>query len=647
MNLTHILLHRYEFEEHALWCILPRRRRCQFRPEASSVGLYRSLTVLAMLGSLRSLIGLMNQDDRRQASLMFVLMLATALSEVAGVASIMPFLAVLSNPTLIDSNLYLRAIYESLAFATRDSFLMALGAAFFAVLICSLLLKGFSAYVQFKFSFGLSVSWSVRLVRAYLKQGYAWFLQKNSSDLATTVLSEVDVVVSGALLPGMQALAQGIVAVSLMLLLISIDPVLAVSVGVVFGGGFAGISSYFRLSLERASAKRYRANRERYRVIQEGFGGVKDIKLGGLELATVQRFSAPSDERMAWNLRVAMIEQLPSLAMQALLFGGMLLVIMYLISRRGSFQEAIPIVGLYAFAGYRLLPAVQRVYEGITKIQSSRSSIEAIGAEIRALEIPGHSINEIELLGPPLQLKKTLNLEEVYFKYPEASVPALRGVSLQIEAHTSIGLVGPTGSGKTTLVDLLLGLLLPDSGRMLIDGNEVAAGNIRQWQRTVGYVPQQIFLVDDSIAANIAFGCSLDAIDYVAVERAARMADLHSFVTTELENGYNTLVGERGVRLSGGQRQRIGIARALYKNPDVLIMDEATSALDNVTEHVVMDAVRSLKSKKTIVLVAHRLSTVRDCQKIFVMNGGRIVASGNYEELVANNEQFRKLASLG
>ncbi len=227
---------------------------------------------------------------------------------------------------------------------------------------------------------------------------------------------------------------------------------------------------------------------------------------------------------------------------------------------------------------------------------------------------------------------------------PAPSAPRCRGLSLTIPARTTVGIVGGTGAGKTTAVDLLLGLLEPQAGEIRVDGVAVTAGNLRAWQNAIGYVPQQIFLIDDSVSANIAFGQPKRKIDQAAVERAARIAELHDFVTTEMPQGYDTLVGERGVRLSGGQRQRIGIARALYHDPDVLILDEATSALDNLTEKAVMDAVHNLGHAKTIVLIAHRLSTVRDCDTIFMLERGALIAEGSYDELLEHSREFRAMA---
>jgi ABC-type multidrug transport system fused ATPase/permease subunit len=248
---------------------------------------------------------------------------------------------------------------------------------------------------------------------------------------------------------------------------------------------------------------------------------------------------------------------------------------------------------------------------------------------------------------PAVRLRERLALSDVRYAYPTAERGAIDGLTLAIEAHTSVGIVGGTGAGKTTAVDVILGLLRPQQGALVVDGVEVTDATIRGWQKSVGYVPQHIFLTDDTVTANIAFGIEPAEVDMAAVERAAHIAELHNFVLKELPEGYDTTLGERGVRLSGGQRQRIGIARALYHDPDVLVLDEATSALDNLTERAVMDAVHNLGRDKTIIMIAHRLSTVRDCDSIFMLERGQVVAKGSYDDLVESNADFHKLVSGG
>jgi ABC-type multidrug transport system fused ATPase/permease subunit len=291
----------------------------------------------------------------------------------------------------------------------------------------------------------------------------------------------------------------------------------------------------------------------------------------------------------------------------------------------------------------RLLPSLQQIYHSLVSVRGATAILDTITADMAAtpvLPIP-------ETGAQPLTLETALELSNVSFAYAQAERPTLRGVDLVIPARTTVGIVGGTGAGKTTLVDLILGLLTPDAGVIRVDGRPVTPENLRAWQKTLGYVPQTIYLTDDTIAANIAFGVPKDEIDMAAVERAARVAALHDFVLSDLPLGYETFVGERGVRLSGGQRQRIGIARALYRDPTLLILDEATSALDNITERVVMEAVQRIRSDKTIILIAHRLSTVKSCDTIFLMDRGSLLAQGSYDELLAGNETFRRMVSGG
>jgi ABC-type multidrug transport system fused ATPase/permease subunit len=280
----------------------------------------------------------------------------------------------------------------------------------------------------------------------------------------------------------------------------------------------------------------------------------------------------------------------------------------------------------------------------VTNLRYAKPALEVLHRDLSQSQVRGGSAPTQDL-AKPLGLKDRLEISAVSYRYPGSATQALSGVSLSIPALGAVGLVGQTGAGKTTLVDLILGLLKPEAGQLSVDGVLITDANRRAWQKTIGYVPQHIFLADDTIAANIAFGMALRDIDMAEVERAARVANLHDFVVSELEHGYDALIGERGIRLSGGQRQRVGIARALYRDPDLLIMDEGTSALDNLTERAVMEAVNSLSRAKTIILIAHRLTTIRTCDTIYLLEHGRLSASGPYDELTECNERFRAMAA--
>jgi ABC-type multidrug transport system fused ATPase/permease subunit len=287
----------------------------------------------------------------------------------------------------------------------------------------------------------------------------------------------------------------------------------------------------------------------------------------------------------------------------------------------------------------KLAPVLQKLYADFAVVRADKPNLDALYAafmrEMPATQLPAETAET-------LPLRRALELEDVRYTFPESERPALAGLDLRIEANTTVGIVGPTGAGKTTAIDVILGLLQPQSGVMRVDGTPIGPDNVRAWQRSVGYVPQTFFHIDDTVAANIGFGVDRAEIDHAAVERAARIANLHEFVMA-LPQGYDTLIGERGSRLSGGQAQRLAIARALYRDPDVLVFDEATSALDNLTEKAVMEAVQALGRQKTVILVAHRLSTVRRCDNIFFLDGGRVGDVGRYEDLVTANERFRAL----
>jgi len=320
----------------------------------------------------------------------------------------------------------------------------------------------------------------------------------------------------------------------------------------------------------------------------------------------------------------------------------MMLIVLYLMLQGASFADALPVISLYAFAGYRLVPASQQIYSALSQLRIMEPAINALCSEVSALKIT----LAMDAPNSPIILNQSITLNNIHYTYPSADRPALDGINITIPAHKVIGLVGSTGCGKTTTVDLVLGLLESQQGTLCVDGQVINSANIREWQKAIGYVPQQIYLSDDTVASNIAFGIDEDDINQDAVNRAAKIANLHDFVMNDLPNGYQTKVGERGVRLSGGQRQRIGIARALYHNPQVLILDEATSALDNLTELAVMEAINKLRHNITIILIAHRLSTVRECDQIYLMEKGKVIGQGGYDQLRASNKVFEEMTKV-
>lgn len=595
-----------------------------------------------MITLYRKLFDLLDTRERRRFWLLLGLIVVMGLADMVGVAAILPFLSVLADPGVIAENRHLSALYHGLGFSDERAFLVFLGLGVLGVITFNLCVKVVTLYATARFSQMRNHSLSSQLFGGYLGQHFVWFLSRHSADLGKVMLSEVDRVVGMALIPAMRILSQTVSFLFLFGLLLFIDPLVAIGAAVILGGTYGLIFLLVRRLLTRIGHTSAVANAERYRIAQEALGGIKDVKLLGLEKTYLARYLAPS-RRMAESASLSqVIGEMPRHLLEAIAFGGMILLALVLLARgSGQLVEVLPTLGVFAFAGLRMIPAMQQIYLSLTQIRYIGAMLDNVHRD--KVETGAQSLRAMPEV-PVLRLGERLDLVEVSYAYPQAGRSVLRDLSLTIPARTTAGIVGGTGAGKTTAVDLILGLLVPDRGEIRVDGVPLTADNLRGWQKTLGYVPQQIFLLDDTVAANIAFGIPPEGRDMAAIERAARLAELHRFVTEELPQGYETKVGERGVRLSGGQRQRIGIARALYHDPDVLILDEATSALDTLTEGAVMEAVANVAHAKTVIMIAHRLSTVKGCDTIFLLDRGRLAAQGSYSDLVATNETFRRMA---
>lgn len=592
----------------------------------------------------RRLAGILDRRERYQALLVFTFSIVVAGAEVVGVASILPFMSAVSDPSAIETNGLLRFLRGLVpGDVTETGFLIILGIGVLFLLVGSLVVRAVGIWIQVRFSMLRSHSISFRLMKAYLYQPYSWYLNQHTSKMATSVLSEAGQVVNGALFPAMQVVTKGLVVLALLLLLIVADPMLALISMLVIATAYAGIYILSRKRLAELGKQRRLANQRRYRNAQEAFGGIKDIFIIGREGSVLERFRMASEQVALYSAKAQVTQEVPPLAMQGLIFAGMISIVLYLLTMFGSLQDALPLLSLYALAGYRLMPEMQAVYRHVAEIRVAEPVLAAIHDDLKELEGTAREIRTAKENKWTRRGQPRIELRDISFFYPGAEKPALSKVSIKIPAFSTIGIVGPTGSGKTTLVDVILGLMSPESGTLEVDGRPVRRDNVREWQDMIGYVPQQIYLTDHTVAGNIAFAIDETRIDQKAVEKAAKIANLHEFIMTELPNGYQTRIGEKGVRLSGGQRQRIGIARALYYDPEVLILDEATSALDNLTERAVMEAVSNLSMKKTIILIAHRLTTVQDCDQILLMEAGRVTAVGSYNELVEDSAIFRAM----
>jgi ABC-type multidrug transport system fused ATPase/permease subunit len=434
--------------------------------------------------------------------------------------------------------------------------------------------------------------------------------------------------------PAFEICAKSISAGLICVALFVVNPLASVVVIMVLGGGYIGLYSLIRMRMNRLGIRLREANRLKTRAMHECFSGIKVAKVMGLESHLLKQFEKHSSVMARAKVTQNLANIIPFQVMEVFVFSLVVVGTLYVVSTFENFAEAIPVLGLYAFGAYRVKPGFQSIYHSLVNIQTGLPRVEAVHEHLQELGAPAYwrlaakskSLVPTGSVGTDLSNAPIVEFCGVDFQYESAAAPTLQDINIRIMRNTTVGIRGATGSGKTTIVDLIMGLLMPSAGAILVDGKPLETeAAVRAWQRRVGYVPQDIYLTDGSIAENIAYGTESDKIDPEAVRRAATMAQIADFVETQLPDGYKTEVGERGVRLSGGQRQRIGIARALYHNPDVLVFDEATSALDNETEAALMQSVHALAHQLTIIMVAHRLSTLEGCDEVVRLEEGRVI----------------------
>jgi len=597
---------------------------------------------------IRTLFELLTPRERRNLYLLFGAVLVMAGLEVISVASIMPFLSVAADPASVHENVYLSWAYETFGFTSSNRFLIALGLGALAALVLSNAFIVITTWALFRYVWGRNHSLSRRLLRSYLYRPYEYFLTRNSAELGKNILEEVKEVTSTMLMPALRGGAKAVVALAIVGFLFFVDLVVACMVTLILGVAYGIMYYAVRDRLDRTGAERVASNTARYQFVSEAFGGIKEVKLRGKEEAFLDLYTDPSKRYARVQANYQVIKKAPRYILEAVAFGGIILIAVYLIAVQDNIRQVIPMLGLYAFAGYRLMPALQQAFKGVASARFNTAALKALHRDLQQRTKAYVSTNGTKKsTETPLTLDDRLVLDGVFFTYPGAKEPAITDLSLEIPAHTTVGFVGKTGSGKTTTVDLILGLLQPQAGCIAVDGTPLRGEAVRRWQQNIGYVPQQIYLADDTVACNIAFGVPEEKIDMEAVRDAARRAHIYNFVEEELPERWGTVVGERGVKLSGGQRQRIGIARALYHRPSVLVFDEATSALDQATEASVMEAIYALEDNHTMLMIAHRLSTVRRADNIVMLERGRKVGEGTYDELAHRHSKFKSMALSG
>ncbi len=596
----------------------------------------------SLLASLLRLRPLLGPRDRLQFTALLFLQGIAAVTEIVGISVLFPFIAVATDPTLIERNAVLAWIYGTLGFESAFGFLVFAGLAVVGgILAASLAGAGATwATQRFAYSFGNRVS--QRLLESYLSGPYELILHRNPSSLVVTVIDEAWRLVGFVVLPLLQVAGRACVVVLVAGLMLAADPLLGMIVTAILGGAYVMLYFSVRGHLSRLGEASASSLHERYRVVQEAIGGIREVKLFQGERLFLSRFQAHSRVYADSQVNSALISALPRYAMEAVAFATVALGVLYLVARADNVAQFVPLLALYAVAGYRLIPSLQQIYTGVSQLRYGVANVRGLLADTERLAVARTHVGE-QPESAELTFASDIRVAEVHFAYQGRQRPALRDLSLTIPRGSLIGLVGRSGSGKTTTLEIVLGLLQPSAGGVFIDGVRLDSQNMRAWQRRIGYVPQNPYLSDHSIAHNIAFGVRDEQIDWRRVEQAGILANAHAFVSS-MPDGYRTRAGDRGVGMSGGQRQRIAIARALYRNPSVVVFDEATNALDAASEQPILETQRSLAGERTVIIVAHRAAVVQHCDLIFVLDEGQLADSGTYDELMARSDAFRALA---
>jgi ABC-type multidrug transport system fused ATPase/permease subunit len=581
-----------------------------------------SETKVSTVETVKIVWKLFTNSDRVAFIRIVVMVIVGMFLETISLGIVVPIIGILTQDDYQQKYPFIVDIFGNLS---REELISAVMVAMVLIYVVRSLFLFWSLWIQKGFSASVSGRLSQSLFSIYLRQPYMFHLQRNSSTLMRNAKNATSVVTCGVD-PFLVLLTDGLVAIAMFALLIAVEPVGTLAVLLVFG-----LSTFVfqRTTRRRIDNWGYQVDYHETKILQhlqEGFGGAKDVKVLGRENEFLSQHEKHLGESIRINRIYNVILTLPRSFMEIITIVGLCLLVVSMVVRGRELADIVPILGLFAAAAFRVMPSINRLLMATQTLIFNRSIIASVYKDF-LLDSPDSTST-----GSGTKFAAQLELTDVSFKYPTAATASLQNVSLVVKRGEAVGFVGPSGAGKSTLVDVILGLFAPTSGVVKVDGQDVQQ-NLRNWQNQIGYVPQAIYLTDDTLRRNVAFGLNDENIDDNLVRNAIRLAQLEEFVAT-LPEKLETVVGERGVRLSGGQRQRIGIARALYHNPSVLVLDEATSSLDTPTEHGVMQAVQALQGSKTVLIVAHRLSTVEYCDRLYKIENARITEEGTFHEVV-------------
>ncbi|MEP4545278.1 MAG: ABC transporter ATP-binding protein [Saccharospirillum sp.] len=591
----------------------------------------------------KALFRLTGQENRMRLVLLQFIFLVTALFQVAGIASIAPFITMVSNPESIQTSALLSFLYSAYPFESTTHFMIIYALGVVLLLIASNGISSYSLWKLFQVSMKLGAHVQRTVYNSYLRNDYTFFAMNNSSRLISQITQEIPRMVYMVVQPLLTLVSQLFIATLIILGLLIIDIEIAL-----IATSIVVIVYFLIFKIIRAKVVDYGRlitilNRNKLKYLDESIAGVKEVKLKGNEEYYKLALDSVTRRGLSASAYISLAGDLPRFVVETVVFSSILGLSIYILLTSGTASDALSIISLYAMAGYKLLPAAQAIYKAYSQIKANGSVVLEIDEEI---ERSKRHISLLKNLGDCAAPDGDVSFEKVTFHYPESTEPALSDCSFTIKSNEITAFVGSSGAGKSTAIDILLGLMLPEQGKVLVGNTPLDQSNIKAWRQKIGYVAQDIFILDASFKENIAFGVAEDDVDFDRLVQVAKMANIYEFVC-QCEGRFDFRLGERGARLSGGQKQRVGIARALYKDPAILVFDEATSALDNVTERLIMNDILDLAKTRTIVMIAHRLSTVEKADNILVFSSGRVKASGRYYQLVSKSEDFQLLIKAG
>tara|TARA_B110000444_G_scaffold146817_1_gene137257 strand:- start:12277 stop:14079 length:1803 start_codon:yes stop_codon:yes gene_type:complete len=594
---------------------------------------------------LKELFTLLSPSQRKRFYVLQILVTLVTIIEIFSVASIIPFMVLVGDMSQLQEDTFIAQVYQSSGITSEPQFMFLIGLCVLTILIISSLISIFTIWKLAMFAYSVGSEISDRLYTYYLRQDWLFHSSGSSAQLTKKIATETVRVTNGILVPLMHVNAKAILALLMTTSIFIYNAKVAIVGTIIFTSTYYTLIRVVKRRLESYGSATTEVMEQRFRLMNEGFGGIKDLLLLGRDNDFIKRFNKTGIFLAFSQGSGTALIQAPRFLIELLAFGSLILLILYLlITYDGDLSIILPILTLYAVGAIKLLPAFQQIYQSIAIINTNTAAFNEIREDLNNIKLAELQTSKVKDKQSYLYPKKQLVLKNISFTYPNKDEKVLNQINISIPARNIIGIVGPSGAGKSTIIDVLLGLIKPQQGYLVVDDTVIDDHNRRSWQNTIGFVAQSIFLSEGTIAENVAFGIPNKEIDLEQVQKALKLANLGEFFES-LSDGIHTKVGERGVQLSGGQRQRIGIARALYHKVEVIVFDEATSSLDGITEKQIMEAIHGLSGHKTIILIAHRLKTVQNCDQIYFIDNGKVDDQGTYEELIEKNERFRNMAS--